>query len=172
MNLFPLRASAVALSLPLAFAVGAQNLTKHDAAFLEQAAQNGHAEVESAKVAVRKASHPDVKTFAQRMSTDHTQSGETLKALAATKGVKVSTEPSIRQRAQLKLLSAMDGSNFDKRYAEQMGVEAHEETVELFKKASVETKDADVKAFAAKTLPTLEHHLMMARQLKKATGAD
>ena len=58
------------------------------------------------------------------------------------------------------------GGNVDKKYIHEM-VEDHEDTVKLFEKAS-KSEDADVAAFAQKTLPTLQHHLQMAKDLKKS----
>ena len=69
------------------------------------------------------------------------------------------------QKAKLKRLHTADGADFDRRYADSMGVKAHEDTVKLFQKASMGAADPEVKAFAAKTLPTLRHHLQMARDL-------
>ncbi len=141
-----------------------------DSAFLKQAAQNGNAEVEASKMALTKSSNADVKAFAQQMIDDHTKVGDELKTLAAGKGVEVSDKPSIAQSAKIKLLDAMSGANFDKRYASMTGVTAHRDTVKLFQKASADAKDADVKAFAAKSLPALQHHLEMAQSLKGATA--
>lgn len=149
--------------------VQANKLARADAAFLKQAAQNGHAEIEGSKLALTKGTHAQVKAFAQQMIDDHTKASKELSALAADKGVEVPTEPSIAQRAKLKLLEQRDGDSFDRHYAESIGVAAHEDTVKLFKKAAQEAKDADVKAFATKTLPTLEQHLQHARDLKAAT---
>lgn len=143
-----------------------------DTAFLKQAAQNGHAEVEGSKLALTKGVSPQVKTFAQQMVDDHTKAGDELTALAASKGVDVPKSPSVAQKAKLKVLSMRDGASFDSHYAESIGVSAHEDTVKLFKKASGDVKDADVKAFITKTLPTLEHHLQMARDLEAAVGKD
>lgn len=42
---------------------------------------------------------------------------------------------------------------------------AHEKVVQLFSTAPQESKDADIKAFAAKTLPTLKDHLHIGRLL-------
>lgn len=141
-----------------------------DSAFLKQAAQNGNAEVEASKLALSKSSSTEVKTFAQQMIDDHTKVGEELKALASSKGVEVSDKPSVAQSAKIKLLDAMSGANFDKRYSSMIGVTAHQDTVRLFQKASGAAKDADVKAFATKTLPALQHHLEMAQALKSGTG--
>ena len=100
------------------------------------------------------------------------RSNQALQALAASKGMKLPDAPSIAQRAKIKLLSARDGAGFDRQYASSMGVSAHEDTVKLFQKAARDAKDADVKAFAAKTLPTLEHHLQMARDLKATVDKE
>jgi putative membrane protein len=51
-------------------------------------------------------------------------------------------------------------------------VSAHEITVKLFQKAARGAGDADVKAFAAKALPALEHHLQMARDLKATVDKE
>lgn len=69
------------------------------------------------------------------------------------------------------MLSSADGQDFDRRYAESMGVEAHRETIALFEKASKEARDPEVKAFATKTLPNLREHLQMAQSMQAATGA-
>jgi len=136
-----------------------------DADFLQEAARHGHAEIEGSQLALSKAGSSEVKAFAQKMVEEHTRSGEELKALAASKGVTVSDSSSIVQKAQLKLLSAREGASFDKRYTDTLGVKAHQDTVRLFQKASDEARDPEVKAFATKTLPVLQHHLDMSRDL-------
>ena len=168
---FSHRALAVLLAAGAASAQGA-NMPRADEAFMKQAAQNGHAEVESSKLALGKASSPDVKTFAEQMVNDHTKAGDELTALAQSKGVKVSNEPSVAQRAKIKLMQSLDGASFDRSYASSTGVSAHQETVSLFRKEAEQGKDPDVRAFAARTLPTLEHHLKMSKDLKAKTGAE
>lgn len=155
-----------AQSPPAAASAAANRLAREDTAFLKQAAQNGHAEVEGSKLAVSKASTEPVKSFARKMVDDHTKTNNELAALAASKGVEAPTEPSLAQKAKLKLLSAADGVDFDRDYADSLGVKAHEDTIELFQRAATGAKDAEVKAFAAKTLPALKQHLEMAKELK------
>lgn len=159
---------------PASVSAGATSsrLARADIAFLDQAAQNGHAEVESSKLALTRATNAQVKSFAQQMIDDHTKANQELAALASSKGVQVPTEPSLAQRGKMKLLSAAEGASFDQRYADSMGVTAHQDTIKLFEKASTDAKDPDVKAFAVKMLPTLQHHLQMAQDLKKATGNE
>jgi putative membrane protein len=172
-----MRITAARLALPLLLVLAAavhaaSPLARADAAFLAKAAQAGHAEVESSKLALAKAVNTQVKGFAQQMIDDHAKAGSELASLAASKGVKLPDAASLVQRTKIKLLAARDGAGFDREYASAMGVKAHEETVKLFQKAAQAANDADVKAFAAKTLPTLQHHLEMARELKAVTDKE
>lgn len=172
MNKMILKCGGALAAATLAFAAVAADskLQRADESFLRQAAESGHAEVEASKVALQRAGDPKVKAFAQQMIDEHTKAGNELKALADAKGVKVPDEPSMAQKASIKVLASQEGARFDKNYAEAIGVKAHEDTVKLFKKAATDAKDADVKAFAGKTLPALEHHLKMARDLMADTA--
>ena len=148
----------------------ADSVAHRDAAFMKDAAHAGQMEIEGSRLALTKSSNPKVKEFAQKIIDDHTQAGQELATLAAAKGVKLPDEPSLTQKAKLKMLGTHEGAKFDAKYAETIGVDAHEDAVKLFTKASNDAKDADVKAFAANTLPTLQHHLQMAQDLKAATA--
>ena len=53
----------------------------------------------------------------------------------------------------------------DKAYAKAM-VDDHKEDIDLFKKEASSGQNAELKAFAQKTLPTLEEHLRLAQALK------
>ena len=168
-----LSAATVALAVGLgAHAADTSKLSHQDKSFLKDAAEGGNAEVEASKMALTQATSADVKTFAQQMVDDHGKAGSELKGLAEQKGVKVSDTPSTMQKAEIKVLSGRKGSSFDQHYAESIGVKAHEDTVKLFQKEVDKGTDADVKAWAQKTLPTLQHHLEMARQLKTKTDAE
>ncbi len=46
----------------------------------------------------------------------------------------------------------------------------HEKAVQLFTRAAQESQDADLRAFAAKILPTLQEQREMARQLAQQVG--
>jgi len=140
------------------------NLSGSDESFFTKAAEAGLAEIEGAKLAQQKASTSEVKDFAARMITDHTKVSEELKALAVKKGVTLPTEPSLIQKGEIKALSLLD-DKFDENYVDRMAVSAHESTITLFKDTVKDSEDADIKAFAQKTLPALESHLDMAKKL-------
>lgn len=167
--------STAALALAVSLGAHAQapaKLSGQDKSFLKDAAEGGNAEVEASKVALAKSANADVKTFAQTMVDDHGKAGTELKGLADTKGVKVSDTPSATKKVEIKLLSERKGASFDQHYADSIGVKAHEDTVKLFQKEVDKGSDADVKAWAAKTLPTLQHHLEMAQALKAKADAE
>lgn len=103
------------------------------------------------------------------MIDDHTKVGVQLDTLARSKGYQAPAEPSLVQKAKLQALSLRD-EGFDKAYADEIGVAAHEDAVELFTKAAGEAKDPDVKQFATATLESLKAHLEMARTLQQAVA--
>ncbi|MDT0140071.1 DUF4142 domain-containing protein [Acidovorax sp. PRC11] len=148
----------------------ASRLQRADKSFLDDAAHNGHAEVKSSQLALQKAQNPKVRAFAQQMVDDHTKANQELAALAASKNVRVPEGPSLMQEAKLKLLNGADGADFDKRYMETMGLQAHRDTIKLFEKGARDARDPEVKAFAQKTLPKLKQHLEMAQPLAQEVG--
>ncbi len=158
------------MALFSSLAPAADGMLRSDRNFMEQAAQNGHAEVEAAKLAQSKSGSEKVKAFAAQMEQDHTKTNDELAALATSKSVKLPTEPSAVQKSKAKAMSALDGARFDRQYADSMGVKAHEDTLKMFQKAASGAKDPDVKAFAAKTVPALEQHLKMSRELRASLG--
>ncbi len=143
-----------------------------DKQFLMTAAQAGNTEIVASKTATGKANSDAVKAFASDMLADHAKVADELKKLANSKGINVPDEPSMKQQALIAKLNVLDGAKFDQLYAAEIGVVAHREAVALFRKAVVNARDADVKAFAQQTLPALEHHLQMALNLKAAADKE
>jgi putative membrane protein len=125
---------------------------------MAEAASGGMTEVELGKIASSKAQNAEVKKFAEMMVTDHTKAGDDLKALAVKKNITLPTTPNATHQATIKKFQSMSGAEFDKAYVDDM-LEDHEKDVAEFEKQSQSNPDADVKAFAAKTLPTLKKHL-------------
>lgn len=140
-----------------------------DKSFLENAYQDGLAEVAMGQLALGKTASADVKAFAQHMVEDHGKANTDLKTLADSKKVAVASEPSLTAKTKAKMADAKSGADFDKSYAESM-VSAHKDAIKLFEKASQDAGDPEVKAFASKTLPTLKMHLTMAEQLQGKVG--
>lgn len=133
--------------------------------FMKTAAQGGMAEVEMGKLAAQKATDPEVKKFGQMMVEDHTKANEELKALAAKKNVTLPTDLGSHQ-SDLDDLKKASGADFDKTYVKLM-VNDHEKDVSEFQTQADKSTDADVKAFATKTVPTLKKHLETIQTISK-----
>ena len=133
--------------------------------FYTSAARGGLAEVEMGKLAQAKATNPEVKKFAQLMVTDHTKANDELKTLASAKNLTLPTEISSSQRSTIEELNGLSGAEFDRTYVNEM-VEDHEADVQLFEDQAENGGDAEVKAFAAKTLPTLKKHLELIKDIQ------
>jgi putative membrane protein len=135
-----------------------------DAPFIGTAAMDGLAEVEHGRLATQNASSPGVKQFAQRMVDDHSKAGDELKGLASQKDVTLATKLDRQHRAMQDKLAKLKGAAFDKAYMAHM-VTAHLQAVALFQQEAKGGQDPDVKAWAGKTLPTLQEHLKMASSI-------
>ncbi|MED5612739.1 DUF4142 domain-containing protein [Janthinobacterium sp. P210005] len=155
--------SGIAINSIAAAAPGA-----YDKRFLSKAADAGSTEIAASKVAQSKSSNGEVKQFADAMVTAHTTVADALKQLASSKQIEVSDQPAAKHKAQLDRLGRLEGQAFDREYAATIGVAAHKEAVKLFTDASQKASDPDIKAFATKTLPALQHHLEMAHALQAA----
>jgi len=143
-----------------------------DEAFVTEALKGGMAEVELGRLAAEKATDNDVKKFGQQMADDHAKAGEELKTLASNKHFTVAADMDPKDKALHDRLAKLSGAAFDRAYMQAM-VTDHQKDVTAFKREADAGKDADIKAFAAKTLPTLEEHLKMARQAdRKVVGTS
>jgi putative membrane protein len=140
------------------------SLTSSDQKFALEAAMGGMAEVEMGRLAVQHGSSAAVKQFGQRMVDDHSQANSELMQLASTKGITLPTGLDAKHQSEIAKMSQLSGAAFDRAYSKEM-VKDHEKDVALFQKQSMRGADSDLKSLAAKTLPTLQEHLQMARAL-------
>lgn len=132
--------------------------------FWESAAQGGMAEVAISNLALSKSQNEEIRKLAQTMIVDHAKVNAELKELAAKKKIALPTQMGSYQ-TRLEDLNRSSGEDFDKNYVEIM-VDDHENDVELFKNEAGNSTDAELKIFAAKTLPTLQSHLREIREIQ------
>jgi len=140
-----------------------------DASFYKQAAEAGIAEVSAGQQALQKADNQKVKDFGQKMVSDHTKANDELKQLAATKNVKLPTTPSVGEMGEKTKLDVLSGGAYDKSYIEGQ-IKDHEHVIALFRKEANSGQDPDARAWAKQSLPMLEEHLKMARQIAAENG--
>ncbi len=146
-------------------------LDRSDHRFIEHAAQGGMAEVALGRLAGERGQHPQVKSFGERMVQDHGKANDELKTIAAAKGVAWPQEPDRSHKRDADKMGKLQGAEFDREYMEHM-VKDHEKDVKDFEKVAKNSKDAELKAFAEKTLPVLQQHLNLAKTTWDAVKSE
>ena len=161
--LSPVAASA-AMPESVDKAAPAMNMDK--ASFLKLVESSNAFEIQSSQMAEKKARDGDVKEFAKHMIADHTKAGEELKTAAK---LPADAQPMLspKHAAMLKTLESANEQEFQPLYIE-MQAAAHREAVTVFATYAKGGDDEAVKAFAAKTLPTLQMHKMHVMKLVEA----
>jgi len=145
-------------------------ISAKDKNFIIEAAVGGMEEVELGRLATQKGSSDAVKQFGQKMVDDHSAANAELTELAKSKSLSVPAELDAKHKAEVAKFSKLSGAAFDKAYSKAM-LDDHNKDVAAFEQQSVSGTDPDLKAFAAKTLPTLKTHLEMAKALNAKPAA-
>ena len=136
---------------------------KADYEYAVKAANGGLMEVELGKLAQQKAITPQVLAFGKMMVTDHSKANTELKGLAAAKFITLPAILSNDLQKDYDDMEKLGKAEFEKAYTDYM-VKDHKEDIEEFQKEAKDGKDTVLKAFAAKHVPILQHHLEMAQQ--------
>ncbi len=126
--------------------------------FAVMAANGGMLEVQLSELALQKDPTPAIREYASMMVEDHKKANEDLKALAAQKNITLPATLGEDNQEAYNDMAKLSGTDFNKKYVDKM-LSSHQKTVDLFKEAADDNDDAELKAFAAKTLPTLQMHL-------------
>lgn len=136
--------------------------------FVKEVAVSDMFEIESSKLAEQKGNAQE-KTFAQQMVTDHTKTSGELKGLVSEGKVRATLPTALDSSHQSKLdkLKSASGKDFSSDY-DSYQVSAHEDAIGLFDRYAKGGDNAALKDWADKTLPTLRHHLDMAKELGRA----
>ncbi len=147
--------------------IPAMSLESMDKDFVMKAASGGMMEVEASQIAQQNAGHARVKAFADMMVQDHTNVNNELKGFASSRGLTIPQDSLMtKHKSMLDKMRNMTGKAFDKHYIDMM-MNDHNKDINAFEKASNNSKDADLKAWAAKTLPTLRMHKDTVQALSK-----
>ena len=140
-----------------ASAMSSAPASEQDAKWAVDVANAGMTEIELSKVAQTKAMNPRLKGFADMMVTDHTAAADKLKSIATSKSITLPDKLSDASQKKLDELNKKSGKDFDKAYMDDM-LDGHKKAVDAFQKGSKDLQDADLKNFAAQTLPTIQMH--------------
>jgi len=164
----------------VASATSAQETVKqgavNDKLFAAAAAEGGMAELALSQLGVEKASSDELKKFSQQMIEDHTRLNQELSSIAGQKAITLPHAVDARGQFCAQSLDGMSAKHFDRCYAKAQLL-AHMEAVGTFEAEAERGQDADLKAFAAKALPTIKKHLAMIKPIatkleESGSGSD
>lgn len=139
--------------------------------FIMKAAEGNLAEVKLGELAQQNGTTQDVKDFGKRMVDDHSKALTEIKQLAQAKGVDVPSDLKGEEKTHYDKLAKLNGKEFDQAYIRHM-IKDHTQDIAEFKKEAQDGKDPDVKAWASRTLPTLEEHERIIERVAQANGVD
>ena len=141
-------------------------IDEESSSFLVRVANSGIAEVEMTSHAQQKATNQAVKDFAGMLHKDHTALNEQVRNLAGQKNIILPTTVTDEKQKEIDNIKNKTGKDMDRAFIKTM-VDNHQASIDMFQKAMENTKDADVKSFADKTLPALRMHLDSAKAIQK-----
>lgn len=129
------------------------------------------AEVQTSKLAQKKATNPQIKSFAEQLVTDHSKNMKNQQELAQK--AKMNPEPNkISQTLQKEAATMMEdlqkakGAEFDRRYI-NLQVAMHQKVHDdLTQRLIPNAKNPQLKEFLQTTEDHIEHHLAQAKKLQ------
>ncbi|MER2267848.1 DUF4142 domain-containing protein [Methylobacterium oxalidis] len=172
-------ACVAALAVPAATPSLAQSLSEKSglnslvgaapstADFVKEAAISDMFEIQSSQLAAERGDDA-TKTYAKQMIEEHQKTTSELKGLVQGGKVQATlpTELDSAHQSKLDKLKGLQGNDFNKQYHSDQ-VKAHKDAVDLFGRYAKSGDNAELKTWATKTQPHLDHHLKMAQDLDK-----
>jgi putative membrane protein len=155
--------TVTAPSTPMTVPQTVSRLAPSDATFSADALASSAVEIEMARIAVVRAQSPDVRAFAQRMLADHRDLAIRIDDFALMRGYVIPWQVPPEDANAIDRLRSIDSASFDRAYMDEM-VAGHEKAVARFETQAASGRETA--SIANEALPTVRHHLEMARDLR------
>ncbi|ABD06214.1 conserved hypothetical protein [Rhodopseudomonas palustris HaA2] len=138
--------------------------------FIQQVTISDLFELATARLALARGTDAQ-KAFANRMIEDHGKTSAELKRFIVVGKVDIDVPSQLDSAHQGKYdaLNNARGEEFTALYTAQQ-VEAHNQAIALFERYAANGDNAELKEWAANTVPALKHHLQMAQALDRQGG--
>jgi len=161
----PAAPAAGATGPALATGIPATPLTSGDTKFVSMQLEGNMAEIKLAQLALKQSQDQNVRNFAQKMITDHTQAYQTLLPMAQRQNIAEPTTLTPRQQEMFERLSKLDGVAFDVTYTNDM-IRMHEMTIKALNDELTHGQSQWLNTWVQNTRPVVQQHLALAQQLK------
>jgi putative membrane protein len=136
-------------------------------AYVAKAGASDLYEINSSRLAMERASRPDVREFARMLVADHSRTSEQVMAAAREAGM---TPPppmmESHQRQMIRQLERTRGPAFDRLYANQQ-VTAHQQALTLHRTYARNGRVEPLRRVATSAVPVIQAHLQHARRLTR-----
>jgi len=142
----------------------AQRAMSDDAKFIVRAAEINLAEINIGRLAAQRASRQDIRQFANQLVQDHSANLNQLNQMADRNRWKNGERMDQEHQQLFQKLAALQGQQFDNEFLQKM-VEGHKKVAEIFKHASENCKNAEIKQYATQTLAAIRQHEQEAQRL-------
>ncbi len=153
----------------MADGVGLQAQSHSDKEFLAKDSQGAIAEVELAKLALKKTQTPDVRAFAQKMIHDHEMLARSMAPFLQKAGVHPSTSLNSEHQKLYNRLNGLQGRDFDAEYVKAMDKDHHEDLSD-YRSEFDSTKDMELKTAVHKGEEVIAEHTKMIDALSTKMG--
>jgi putative membrane protein len=160
---------AVARNQVLGFAPDAlatDELRVNERTFLVKALETARQQMRLAEVGASQAESSDVRSHALQLVADYRALSDALDALIRRKGG-IADAPVGGTSEKYEKLMSKTGPEFDREFVRTVADRSYD-VMTLFEQAAAESKDTDVRDFAAAELPVLRGHRNAAVDLKRA----
>lgn len=136
--------------------------------FIDQVSVRSLAIISAAELALEISTSQEVKGYAQKMISEYESITNGINDLAQEKNIATLNEGELKETAKTLIFQERNQQSFDVAYANNQ-VPAIQQLILMFQEAS-DSKDYEVRTFAAGTLPKLRRHLLMAEQMLAGTA--
>lgn len=143
----------------------AAKLSASDQTLMTQVATGGMMQLEVSKVALQKATNPQVRQLAQAEVEEQTGLSAKLKEIAMAKGATLPSAPDAATKALVAKMQGLSGTAFDKVYVSESGVNGHQKLDKVLSSVEASGSDASLKGIAKAAHPLVKTHLQVAQQI-------
>ncbi len=143
-------------------------LSNADQNLMLEVAKGGTMQLEMSRVAVQKATSPEVRQYAQAEVDEQTGLSAKLQEIASAKGITLPSGPDAETQAMVSKLQNASGASLDKMYMDETGVKGHEKLDKVMSTVESTASDASLKGIGKAAHPLVKTHLKVAKQINTA----
>lgn len=140
------------------------SIAQSDVRWMEKAVRVQAAQVEAGKLAQVQGQSGQVQVVGKSLAADNARLFDELNALATQKRVVLPNQPDGAHQSELRKLAGMKAADFDREYFNAAGLKDTEDAAALYADGVENLKDADLKAYAVRSLAAAkqQHELLRA----------